>query len=535
MDKILILDFGSQYTQLIGRRIREEGVYTDIMPGDAALGVERLAGVKGIILAGSPRSVYEKDSPRPDPAVFSSGLPVLGICYGAQLMAMQFGGRVEQLPEREYGRKPVKICGAAPAAACAAASDRSAAAAGGDPLFSGVDADFTSWMSHGDSVVEVPPDFRTLALSEGGIPAAFCCPGKKLWGIQFHPEVSHCEFGGTILKNFAFGICRAEPGWSMETYLRETGETIRARVGSGDALLLISGGVDSTVAGALLLKTLSPDKVHLLYIDTGLMRKDESAEVMRSLKALGAKHLHMVDAGSEFLGALKGISAPEEKRKIIGDLFVKIEEREIDSLGIPDAFLVQGTLYTDLIESGKGVGNKAQVIKSHHNVRSPLIEKKRAAGLVIEPLDRLYKDEVRALGRLIGVSEEVIRRHPFPGPGLAVRILGEVTEESCNLLREADSIYIAQLKARGLYDKIWQAFAVLLPIHSVGVAGDERRYGSVLALRAVESHDGMTADVYPFNAEDLLAISSEITNRVPGIGRVVYDISSKPPATIEWE
>jgi GMP synthase (glutamine-hydrolysing) len=519
VDKILILDFGSQYTQLIGRRVREGGVYAEILPGDSSLGGSVLSGVKGIVLSGSPRSVYEEGAPRPDPTVYSKGLPVLGICYGAQLMAAEFGGRVERLPEREYGKKPVSL----------------SAEGVRDRLFQGVRKDFSSWMSHGDSVVELPPSFAGLALSEGGIPAAFSSQDRQLWGIQFHPVVSHCECGGTILENFALRICGAKREWSMEAYLDEVGRAMKAKVGEGDALLLISGGVDSTVAGALLLKTLDPERVHLLYIDTGLMRKAESEEVMRNLKALGAKHLHMVEAEAEFLGALAGKEAPEEKRKIIGDLFVRIEEREIERMGIPNAFLVQGTLYTDLIESGKGVGKKAEVIKSHHNVRSPLIEKKRAAGLVIEPLDRLYKDEVRALGRLIGVSEDVVRRHPFPGPGLAVRILGEITREKCDLLREADAIYMAELKERGLYDRIWQAFAVLLPVHSVGVAGDERRYGSVLALRAVESHDGMTADVYPFEAADLLAISSAITNKVPGIGRVVYDISSKPPATIEWE
>jgi GMP synthase (glutamine-hydrolysing) len=321
----------------------------------------------------------------------------------------------------------------------------------------------------------------------------------------------------------------------MEAYLDEVSSRVRDQVEGGEALLLISGGVDSTVAGALLLKILDPDKVHLLYIDTGLMRKAESEEVMRNLRALGAKHLQMVDAEKEFLSALAGLDEPEAKRKAIGDLFITIQEREVAALGIPQAFLAQGTLYTDLIESGKGVGAKAQVIKSHHNVRSPLVEAKRLSGRVIEPLDRLSKDEVRALGRLLGVSENVVRRHPFPGPGLGVRILGEVTKEKCDLLREADAIYIAELKARGLYDRIWQAFSVLLPVRSVGVAGDERKYGSVLALRAVVSEDGMTADVYPFETKDLLEISSMITNKVPGIGRVVYDVSSKPPATIEWE
>ena len=520
MDKILILDYGSQYTQLIGRRVRELGVYAEIAPGDASLDAggdgKLLDGTKGIVLSGSPRSAYEADAPRPHPSVYSSGLPILGICYGIQAMTLDFGGKVSRLGEREYGRKSVSIVEP-------------------DPLLAGLPSAFSSWMSHGDSIAEPAPGFEVLAYSEGGIPAALRDRARNIWGLQFHPEVSHCEGGMRILENFVVGICGASRQWSMEAYLDEVASRIRQKVGTGDALLLISGGVDSTVAGALLLKILDPEKVHLLYIDTGLMRKAESDEVMRNLRELGAAHLHMIEAEGEFLAALAGLDDPEAKRRAIGDLFITIQEREVSSLGIPDAFLAQGTLYTDLIESGKGVGSKAQVIKSHHNVRSPLVEAKRKAGRVIEPLDRLYKDEVRALGRLLGVSEDVVRRHPFPGPGLGVRILGEVTREKCDLLREADAIFIAELKARGLYNKIWQAFSVLLPVKSVGVAGDERTYGSVLSLRAVVSEDGMTADVYPFEMSDILAISSAITNRVPGIGRVVYDISSKPPATIEWE
>ncbi len=529
MDKILILDFGSQYTQLIGRRVRELGVYAEIVPGDSALagsplGSRALEGAKGIILSGSPRSAYESEAPAPHPTAYASGLPLLGICYGIQRMTLDFGGKVARLGEREYGRKQVRI------------HPRAGEPAGSrDPLLAGLPEEFSSWMSHGDSISEPSPGFEVLASSEGGIPAALCDRTRRAWGLQFHPEVSHCEGGMRILENFVVGICGAAREWSMEAYLDEVSSSVRAKVGSGDALLLISGGVDSTVAGALLLKILPRGKVHLLYIDTGLMRKAESEEVMRNLRALGAKNLHMVDAEAEFLAALAGLEEPEAKRKAIGDAFIRIQEREVARLGIPEAFLAQGTLYTDLIESGKGVGAKAQVIKSHHNVRSPLVEAKRGAGRVIEPLDRLYKDEVRVLGRLLGVSEAVVRRHPFPGPGLGVRILGEVTREKCELLREADAIYIAELKARGLYDRIWQAFSVLLPVRSVGVAGDERKYGSVLALRAVVSEDGMTADVYPFETKDLLEISSAITNRVPGIGRVVYDISSKPPATIEWE
>jgi len=516
VDKILILDFGSQYTQLIGRRIRELGVYAQIAPGDAALGERELDGAKGIVLSGSPRSAYEADAPRPHASAYEAGLPMLGICYGIQRVTVDSGGEVARLGEREYGRKEVRVQGE-------------------DPILEGMPRSFSSWMSHGDSIARPAPGFEVIASSDGGIPAALRDRSRRIWGFQFHPEVSHCEGGMRLLENFAVGICGSAREWSMEAYLDEVAGRMREKVGSGDALLLISGGVDSTVAGALLLKVLPRDKVHLLYIDTGLMRQAESDEVMRNLRALGATHLHKVDAEVEFLSALAGVEEPEAKRKIIGDLFIKIQQREVERLGIPDAFLAQGTLYTDLIESGKGVGAKAQVIKSHHNVRSPLVEAKRAAGRVIEPLDRLYKDEVRALGRILGVSEDVVRRHPFPGPGLGVRILGEVTRERCDLLRAADAIYIAELKARGLYDRIWQAFSVLLPIRSVGVAGDERKYGSVLALRAVVSEDGMTADVFPFEMKDILEISSAITNRVPGIGRVVYDISSKPPATIEWE
>ncbi|MEW6549788.1 MAG: glutamine-hydrolyzing GMP synthase [Spirochaetota bacterium] len=521
MDTILILDFGSQYTQLIGRRVRELGVYSEILPGDAALDERSLRDCSGIILSGSPYSAYEAGAPKPHASVFSSGLPVLGICYGIQRMTYDEGGQVERLPEREYGKKPVRL----------------ELGEGGkaDPLFSGVGREFSSWMSHGDSIARPAPGWRVAARSEGGIVAALAHESKPYWGVQFHPEVSHCEFGTKILENFVLGICEAEKSWSMEAYLAREAQTIRDRVGKEPVLLLISGGVDSTVAGAFLLETLDPSQVYLLYIDTGLMRKAESEEVMKNLSSLGASHLRMADAEAEFLAALAGVEDPEKKRKIIGDLFITIQEREVAALGIPEAFLVQGTLYTDLIESGKGVGAKAQVIKSHHNVRSPLVEKKRAAGRVIEPLDRLYKDEVRALGRLLGLPPHVVGRHPFPGPGLGVRILGEVTREKCDILRAADAIYIEELRRRGLYDRIWQAFCVLLPVRSVGVAGDERKYGYVVALRAVTSEDGMTAGVFPFDAKDLIEISSAITNRVPAVGRVAYDISSKPPATIEWE
>lgn len=517
MDSVLILDYGSQYTQLIARRVRELGVYTEIAPGDAELGPGVLGKYKGVVMAGSPWSVYDEGAPAPDRALYSAGIPVLGICYGAQRMTHDHGGKVSTLADREYGRRPVAITS-------------------GDPLFEGVPASFMSWMSHGDSIERVAPGFKAIAATDNGIPAAIAHQSLPLRGVQFHPEVTHCEHGLRILSNFVHGICGCSDDWSMERYVDEARAELSRRVGSAPVLLLISGGVDSTVAAALLLKTLGPERVHLLYIDTGLMRKDESAEVAKTLSSLGASHVSIVDAEKDFMPALAGISDPEAKRRIIGDMFITVQEREVTKLGLGnDYYLAQGTLYTDLIESGKGVGAKAHVIKSHHNVRSPLVEKKRAEGRILEPLDRLYKDEVRALGRTLGLGEAVVGRHPFPGPGLGVRILGEVTVEKRDVLRAADHVFIGELKARSLYDKIWQAFAVLLPVRSVGVAGDVRRYGWTVALRAVTSADGMTADVFEFPMRDLLEISAMITNRVPEVGRVTYDVSSKPPATIEWE
>ncbi|MDR1316953.1 MAG: glutamine-hydrolyzing GMP synthase [Spirochaetales bacterium] len=517
MDTILILDFGGQTCQLISRRIRDFGVYSEIVAHDyvpAANG--GLKDIKGIILSGSPYSVYDDGSPLPNPAILDLGLPVLGICYGLQYLTHSLGGKVAPLDKREYGRMKLRF------------ETKS-------PLFSDVPDGFVSWMSHGDSIIKPARGFTRTAVSEHGIAAALEDPAKKFYGIQFHPEVTHCEYGVKILENFAVGICGARKQWSMKAYIETVSRDLREKVGNRNVLLLISGGVDSTVVGAILLKALAPGQVHLMYIDTGLMRRGESAEVSASLKKLGAENLHLIDASDKFLAALAGEADPERKRHIIGDMFIRVQEEEVAKLGIQDAFLAQGTLYTDLIESGKGVGKKAHTIKSHHNVRSPLVEEKRAKGLVIEPLDRLYKDEVRVLGRELGLPSEVIGRHPFPGPGLGVRILGELTREKCDILREADAVYIEELKSRGLYDKIWQAFAVLLPVRSVGVTGDTRDYRYVLALRAVVSHDGMTADVFEFPAKDLLEISSKITNSVQQIGRVVYDVSSKPPATIEWE
>jgi GMP synthase (glutamine-hydrolysing) len=516
MDTILILDFGSQTTQLIGRRIRDLGVYTEIVPGDSSL--EGLIGpdTRGLILSGSPFSVYDPDSPRPDPLLMNLELPILGICYGVQRLIQDHGGNVTALPKREYGRSAVRIQSPS-------------------PLLEGLPDGFVSWMSHGDTIQIVPPGYRVIAATENDLPAIVVHENKPIYGLQFHPEVTHTQHGERLLENFALRVCRARKQWNVEAYLRSIREEITEAVGDKEVLLLTSGGVDSTVVAALLLATLSADQVYLMYIDSGLMRKKESEEVAELLSRLGARHLHVIDASDRFLDALAGVSDPEEKRRIIGDMFISVQEQEIRRLGIRNSFLAQGTLYTDMIESGKGVGKKADVIKSHHNVRSPLVEEKRATGLLLEPLAALYKDEVRRLGEKLRLAREAVWRHPFPGPGLAVRILGEVTREKVKILQDADAIYVEELRKRGLYDQIWQAFSVMLPLRSVGVAGDIRRYGFVLALRAVVSRDGMTADVYPFPTLDLLEISSRITNEISEIGRVVYDVSSKPPATIEWE
>ena len=516
MDTIVILDFGSQYTQLIARRVRELGVYSEIVSGTTTLEHFMNPSVRGIILSGSPFSVYEEGSPRPDRAVYNAGVPVLGICYGAQSITRDYGGKVQKLPDREYGSRPVLV-------------------EGEDPLFEKVAPRFVSWMSHGDSIETVPDGFSVLAKTDNGIPAVIRNERGTVYGIQFHPEVTHCEFGMQILLNFIGTICSCKREWSMKAYMDDLGTRLRKTVGSTPLVLLISGGVDSTVAGALLLKLFPAEQVYLLYIDTGLMRNAETEEVITTLNTLGAKNIQIIHAEEEFLGALAGKADPEEKRKIIGNLFVTVQESAVNSVHLKDYILVQGTLYTDLIESGKGVGKHAQVIKSHHNVRAPLIEKKRNEGKLVEPLDRLYKDEVRTLGRELGLAPHIVNRHPFPGPGLAVRIIGDITREKCELLRAVDRLFIDFLHEKNLYGKIWQAFAVLLPVKSVGVAGDERKYGYTIALRAVESHDGMTADVFEFSMKDLKELSSLITNRIPEVGRVVYDISSKPPATIEWE
>lgn len=516
MDSILILDFGGQTTQLIGRRIRDFGVYSEIASGDAVLSEVLNPDIKGIILSGSPHSSWDEGTPKPDPAVFECGLPVLGICYGFHQLTLADGGVVKPLPHREYGRSAV--------------SQKAS-----NPLFKGIPESFLSWMSHGDSISALGNDYELIAESENGVPAAAAHKTKPLWGVQYHPEASHSEFGAELLENFACGICGAKKEWTLEQYVEAEKAALQKKAADRDVLLLISGGVDSTVAAALLLEALPQDKIWLMYIDTGMMRKGESEEVAINLRALGAKNLLLIDAEDRFLKPLAGVDDPEQKRKIIGDAFIRVQQEEI-AKHLPDGYLLaQGTLYTDLIESGQGVGNKAQVIKSHHNVGTPLVQAKREAGELIEPLEKLYKDEVRRLGELLGVDPSIVHRHPFPGPGLAIRILSDITKDKLDILRDADAIYISELRERGLYDQIWQAFSVLLPVRSVGVTGDAREYGFVLGLRAVVSRDGMTADVYDFPTKDLLEISAKITNNVTAIGRVVYDISSKPPATIEWE
>jgi len=520
MVKIVVLDFGGQTTQLICRRLREGNFYAEILPHNTAFDVAQSHEVKGIILSGSPYSVYEAGSPRPHPSIFELGVPILGICYGIQFLIHSQGGKVHPSQFREYGRIKVSII--------EEPSERSV------QLLKFLPRSWQTWMSHGDSIVNLAPGWRVLGTSQEH-PAILEHCEKPWFGFQFHPEVTHSEFGNQLLWNFA-ELCSMPREWDVETFQRLEQEKVLAQVKDRKVLVLISGGVDSSVAAALLLKTLPPERVHLMYIDTGFMRLGETEEVTKSLKKLGATQIHIVDARQRFLAALQGVSEPEEKRRIIGDTFIQVQEEETAKLGLDGTeLLVQGTLYTDLIESGKGVGQSAHTIKTHHNVSSPLVLEKRNKGLIVEPLSLLYKDEVRAMGRNLGLPQEVVDRHPFPGPGLAVRILGEVTEQKLDILRRADSLFIKELRARGLYEQVWQAFAVLLPVQSVGVTGDSRQYKYVLALRAVNSIDGMSADVYPFPMEHLLSIATLLVNSIPEIGRVVYDVSSKPPATIEWE
>jgi len=511
-DRILVLDFGSQYTQLIARRIRESQVYCEIHPFHMRAEAVAAWRPAGIVLSGGPSSVLDTASPRLDPRILDLGVPVLGICYGLQLLAQMLGGVVEKAEAREYGRALVKL-------------ERE------DPLLADLPggAERVVWMSHGDRVLRLPAGFVVLGTSDSSPFAAVRHAERPIWGIQFHPEVAHTEGGSRLLENFVHGICRCNRSWSMATFIEEAVARVRTQVGSGRVICGISGGVDSSVAAALVHRAIG-DQLTCLFVDHGLLREGERDDVERMLgEGLGIQ-LVTVDARRRFLDALHGVTDPERKRRIIGRLFIEVFEAEAARLGGAD-FLVQGTLYPDVIESVSVRGPSA-TIKTHHNVGGLPEDMKLR---LVEPLRELFKDEVREVGRRLGLSERMVGRHPFPGPGLAIRVMGEVTEERLAKLRRADAILIEEIRREGLYDQIWQAFAVYLPISSVGVMGDERTYEHAIALRCVTSTDAMTADWARLPHALLAAVSSRITNEVKGVNRVVYDVSSKPPATIEWE
>ena len=506
-DKILILDFGSQYTQLIARRVRELNVYSEIHPYNNIPEID--STVKGIILSGSPFSVRDHASPRVDLAMLTANVPLLGICYGAQLYAHVNGGEVQPSNHREYGRAHLNILQ-------------------NDELLNGIDANSTVWMSHADTITSAPEN-STLIANTSSIPvAAYRLNNKKVWGIQFHPEVTHSEQGLVLLKNFVNNICGCKGDWTPAHFIETTVAEIRQTVGNDKVILGLSGGVDSSVAAVLIEEAIG-DRLHCIFIDNGLLRKDEFDSVLESYKNMGL-NVKGVRAGDLFLDDLAGISDPEKKRKSIGKVFIDVFDTE--SKQIEDAnWLAQGTIYPDVIESVSVKGPSA-TIKSHHNVGG-LPEKMNLK--VLEPLRSLFKDEVRKVGYALGIDKNILERHPFPGPGLAIRILGEITPEKVRITQEADAIFIGELKESGWYEKVWQAGAIFLPVNSVGVMGDERTYENVICLRAVISLDGMTADWSHLPYELLARASNKIINRVKGINRVVYDISSKPPATIEWE
>jgi len=511
-DRVLILDFGSQFTQLIARRIREERVYCEIHPPTRSLDWIREWEPAAVILSGGPASVYDEGVPTLDPELLRSGLPILGICYGMQLIARLEGADVRH-GRREYGRAELSIVRA-------------------DGLFEGFEAGEPTivWCSHGDHVDEPPPGYERLASTEGLRTAAFRAVDRPVFGVQFHPEVAHTPRGDEVLSNFLFRIAACSPTWTAGAFIDEAVERIRRRVGAGTAICGLSGGVDSSVAAVLVQRAVG-DRLTCIFVDHGLLRKHEREQVERMFRSHFEIKLVVEDASALFLADLKGVTDPEEKRRAIGKRFIEVFEAAASREGTGATFLVQGTLYPDVIES-VSAGGPSVTIKTHHNV----------GGLpdhvpfeLVEPLRELFKDEVRQVGRELGLPEDFVGRHPFPGPGLAIRILGDVTQERLATLRDADDIYLEEIRAAGLYDEIWQAFAVLLPVRSVGVMGDARTYESVLALRAVTSRDGMTADWYQFPHEVLARISTRIINEVAGVNRVTYDVSSKPPATIEWE
>ncbi len=509
---IIVLDFGSQYTQLIARRLRELSVYSEIWPPTTPIETLRAKNPVGVILSGGPKSVSDPGAPVCDPAVFDLGVPVLGICYGMQLMAHRLGGTVAPAAHREFGHATVRVTSeGAPAV-----------------LFSDVPEEIRVWASHGDFVAAAPPGFTVSATSANAPVAAMANPERRLYALLFHPEVVHTESGLEIIRNFAFRVCGCSGDWTMKSFVEESVARIRGQVGGGRVVCGLSGGVDSTVAALLIHKAIG-DHLTCIFVDNGLLRLDEAAQIRKRFERL---HLPLVfaDAADLFLDRLAGVIDPEKKRKIIGNTFIDVFEVEAHKLGQVD-FLGQGTLYPDVIESVPVVGQSA-VIKSHHNVGG-LPERMRMR--LVEPLRELFKDEVRAVGRELGLDEEFVVRQPFPGPGLAVRILGEVTRPRLDLLRKADAIVSQEVRREGWYERLWQSFAVLLPVQSVGVMGDERTYEYTAAIRAVESRDGMTADWARLPHDLLARISSRIVNEVRGINRVVYDISSKPPSTIEWE
>jgi GMP synthase (glutamine-hydrolysing) len=516
---IVVLDFGAQYSQLIARRIRELNVFSAVLPCNATLEEIRSYSPVGIILSGGPSSVYDKDAPVADPGVFELGLPVLGICYGLQYMVFSLGGKVRPAEKREYGHAEVAI-----------ENQRS-------PLFEGLPKNLSVWMSHGDEAEQLPAGFQQTAKSPNAV-AAIENTERRMWAVQFHPEVHHTPLGKDILRNFALNICAAKPTWTAQHFIDATVEQVRQQVKDGRAICALSGGVDSSVAAVLVDRAMrdgsGQTRLTCVFVNNGVLRKNEFEKVQQNLRDKLGLHLVAVDATRRFLSRLAGVTDPEAKRKIIGNEFIGVFEQEalrIEKEAGKVEWLVQGTLYPDVIES-RSVRGPSQVIKSHHNVGG--LPEKMALKL-IEPLKELFKDEVRRIGRDLGMPEEILQRQPFPGPGLAVRILGEVNEERLRILKDCDEIVVDEIKKAGLYHKVWQSFAVLLPVMSVGVMGDQRTYANTCAVRAVHSEDGMTADWVPLPYEVLQIISSRIVNEVKGINRVVYDITSKPPGTIEWE
>ena len=516
---IVVLDFGSQYSQLIARRIRELNVFSAVLPCNGSLDEIRSYSPVGIILSGGPSSVYDKDAPVTDPGIFDLGLPVLGICYGLQYMVFALGGKVRPADKHEYGHAEVTI------EAC------------GSRLFEGLPKNLSVWMSHGDEAEQLPAGFHLTAQSPNAV-AAIENPARRMWAVQFHPEVHHTPRGKDILRNFALNLCGAKPTWTAQHFIDATVEQVRKQVGDGRAICALSGGVDSSVAAVLVDRAMrdasSKTRLTCVFVNNGVLRKNEFEKVQQNLRDKLGLHLVAVDATRRFLTRLSGVTDPEAKRKIIGTEFIGVFEQEALRIEKEEGhveWLVQGTLYPDVIES-RSVRGPSQVIKSHHNVGG--LPEKMSLKL-IEPLKELFKDEVRRIGRDLGMPEEILQRQPFPGPGLAVRILGEVTEERLRILKDCDEIVVDEIKKAGLYQKIWQSFAVLLPVMSVGVMGDQRTYANTCAIRAVHSEDGMTADWVPLPYEVLKTISSRIVNEVKGVNRVVYDITSKPPGTIEWE